>query len=116
MDVLKMIRSFKYAFKGLKFMILQENNFKFQLLATLVVCIMSYYFQLSKTHFSILFMCCVLVLSLEICNTAIEKVVDLVSPEFKPLAGLVKDLSAAAVLLASIGSLIIAGIILVSML
>lgn len=110
-----MIKSFKYAFAGLWYMIRKENNFKFQLLATILVCTAGVCFQIPETHFIALIFCCVLVLSLEIVNTAIEKIVDLVSPEFKPLAGLIKDLAAASVLLASIGSVIIAGFIVITM-
>lgn len=50
---------------------------------------------------------CALVLSLELVNTALEAVVDLVSPEFHPLAKVAKDAGAGAVLLASVFALLL---------
>ena len=50
---------------------------------------------------------CALVLALELVNTAVEAVVDLVSPEPHPLAGVAKDAAAAAVLLASLGAVVV---------
>ena len=50
---------------------------------------------------------CALVLALELVNTAVEAVVDLVSPKPHPLAGVAKDAAAAAVLLASLGAVVV---------
>ena len=53
--------------------------------------------QLDLLSWGIIFLCCGVVISAELVNTAIETVVDLVSPEFHPLAGRAKDIAAAAV-------------------
>ena len=52
-----------------------------------------------------------LVLSLELMNTAIEKICDLISKDIHPVIKVVKDISAAAVLIAAIGSLFTGAII-----
>ena len=52
-----------------------------------------------------------LVLAMEVVNTAIEKLVDFVSPAYHEMAGMVKDLSAAAVLLTAVGAVIAGTII-----
>lgn len=57
-------------------------------------------------------LCCALVLSLELVNTALEAVVDLVSPQFHPLAKVAKDAAAAAVLVASVGALGVGAVLL----
>lgn len=57
-------------------------------------------------------LCCALVLSLELVNTALEAVVDLVSPQVHPLAKVAKDAAAAAVLVASIGAALVGLVVL----
>ncbi len=112
MQFQKMIRSFRYAFNGLKYTFLHENNFKFQLLTTLLAIAAGVWLQIATSDWIAISICCGLVLSMEIMNTAIEKTIDLISPELQTKAGLIKDLSAAAVLVASIASVIVAVFIL----
>lgn len=68
------------------------------------------FFEISKAEYGILLALCALVLSLEAVNTAIERVVNLASPDYHPLAGQAKDAAAGAVLIAAIFS-VIAGIV-----
>jgi diacylglycerol kinase len=114
MNLTKMLKSFKYAIKGIKYMILKENNFKFHLLATVLVMGLGLYCKISANSWIAILLCCALVLSLETINTAIEKLVDLVSPEQNPKAGLIKDVAAAAVLIAAIFSVCVAVVVLLS--
>lgn len=107
MKINKMIKSFKFAFDGLKHMIKYENNFRFQVLATLIINLIAFVLKFKTQDWCIILLCCAGVLSLEIINTAIEKTVDLVSPEQNPKAGLIKDIAAGAVLLFSIFSTIV---------
>ncbi len=102
--------SFRFAFNGLKVVWL-ERNFKFHLVSTFIAILMGFVFKISHSEWMIILFCIALVLSLEILNTAIEYLVDLVSPEFNEKAGRVKDIAAAAVLTASIVVLIIALIV-----
>ena len=107
MKINKMIKSFKFALDGLKHMIKYENNFRFQVLATLIINLIAFLLKFKTQDWCIILLCCAGVLSLEIINTAIEKTVDLVSPEQNPKAGLIKDIAAGAVLLFSIFSTIV---------
>ncbi len=110
MNVLKMLRSFKYAFKGI-WVLMQENNARFHLFASFVVVLTGFLVGLSSTEWSIVSIIVGLVWMAEAFNTAIEKLCDFVSPQHHPLIGKVKDLSAAGVLIISCIAIIIGIII-----
>jgi len=99
---LKRKRSFQYAFKGLKFFVTTEPNALIHLAFTLFVIIAGFFFNISVTEWSLLFICCALVLGSEAFNTAIEKLADIILPEQNTNIGLVKDIAAAAVLITSL--------------
>ncbi len=104
--------SFKYAFDGIFYVFQTSRNFKIQLICALISLIFSFLLQISKNNYLILIATIMSVLILEILNTSIESIVDLVvKKQFSYLAKISKDASAGAVLLASINSLIIAGFI-----
>jgi diacylglycerol kinase len=69
------------------------------------------YFKIERTEWLVMTLVAALVLSAEAMNTAVEFVVDLVSPDYHPLAGKAKDVAAAAVLLAAFGAIIVGLII-----
>lgn len=110
MNVTKFIRSFKYALEGI-LSAMKEQNFKFHLLAIVIVIIASVWTGISMVEWLVVISIMTLVLSLEMMNSAIERVVDLVTTEIHPLAKLAKDLAAGAVLIAAIASVIIGCII-----
>ena len=70
-----------------------------------------FFFGLNAAEWTALVISCALVLALEAMNTALESVVDLVSPQFNPLARRAKDCAAGAVLIASLSSLVVGGIL-----
>ncbi len=105
-------RSFEFAFQGLAFAF-RERNFVLHILSTSLVVLLGFLFHVTSMEWCILLLCTGVVLTAELVNTAIEKLVDMVSPEFNPKAGEIKDISAAAVLVFSIVSAIIALIIFV---
>jgi diacylglycerol kinase len=105
-----LLRSFGYAFKGFK-AAYTERNFKLHLVSASLAIITGFISQLSVVQWCIILICIAGVLTLELINTAIEHLVNLVSPEYNETAGKVKDISAAAVLCFSIASFIIALII-----
>ena len=107
----KRLKSFKFAFKGIAELFRSEPNARIHLLATIVVFIAGFYFQVSTPEWCLLTLCIALVLSAEAVNTAIEKLTDLVSPDFHPLAGKAKDVAAAAVLLVAMGTIIVGALI-----
>lgn len=99
-------KSFSYAFNGLKISI-RQRNMKIHIACAIAVVALGLYFNITKTEWCILLLCIGGVISLEIINTAIEYLVDLVSPNYNELAGKVKDIAAGAVLLSVIFSAIV---------
>ena len=107
----KLINSFKYAIEGFISSFKTERNMKIHVLATIFVIILGIYLKLSSTEWCIISLAIALVIGAELFNTAIETIVDMVSPEKDPKAKLAKDISAAAVLVLAIGALAIGIII-----
>ena len=103
------LKSFKYAFSGISYVLKTSRNFKIQLIFAVTSLMIGFLLQISQSNYVILISTIMSVLILEILNTSIESIVDLVvKKEFSSLAKISKDTSAAAVLLASINSVIIA--------
>ncbi|MNR31144.1 Undecaprenol kinase [compost metagenome] len=78
-----------------------------------MVLLAGWHFEVSFLEWIALIVCISSVLAAELFNTAIEVLVNLVSPEFNPKAGLVKDIAAAAVLIVALMSLVVGLIIFV---
>lgn len=108
---MRVIKSFGWAFTGLKDCILHEKNFRIQYVLAFLVVIAGFFLDLSSTEWMIILLCFAVVLSFEIINSAIEKLCDLVSPDFNLTIKKVKDMSASAVLLSAIITFIIGCII-----
>ncbi|AMS26686.1 DeoR faimly transcriptional regulator [Bacteroidetes bacterium UKL13-3] len=103
----RLIKSFDYAIKGILAATRTEQNLQIHLWAVAVVSIAGVVFNISEMEWIILLTCFGVVLSAELFNSAIEKLVDLVSPEFNIKAGLIKDIAAGAVLVLVITAAII---------
>ena len=104
--------SFKYAFSGLLYVIISQRNAWIHATITLLVVILAAVLKLTLQDWGILLLAIGLVWTAEIFNTALEALVDLVSPQPHPLAKIVKDTSAAAVLVSAIISILIGLLIL----
>ncbi|KMJ60541.1 diacylglycerol kinase [Bacillus sp. LL01] len=104
-------RSFSYAFEGLLFVLRTERNIKFHLFTAVMMIALSIYFDITKVEWLVLFLVIGGMFVIEIINTAIENVVDLVTEEFHPLAKTAKDVAASAALVFACISVII-GVIL----
>ena len=91
------LKSFLFAVQGFRFAVRSERNIKVMLCGGALAVVAGLVLQLDPLSWGIIFLCCGVVISAELVNTAIETVVDLVSPEFHPLAGRAKDIAAAAV-------------------
>jgi diacylglycerol kinase (ATP) len=100
------ILSFRYAAKGISQFFRKEVNARIHLAATIGVAVGIFYFHITGAELVALLIVTGMVWAAEIMNTAIEQLVDLVSPGFHPKAGLIKDLAAGAVLVLSITALI----------
>lgn len=100
-------RSFGYAFEGIFTCIRNERNMKIHVAVTLLVIIAGFILGLSVTEWCICLGLFGLVMALELVNTAVEAVVDLVTAERHPLAKIAKDTAAGAVLIAAIMAAVI---------
>ncbi|HEY8402456.1 MAG TPA: diacylglycerol kinase family protein [Cytophagaceae bacterium] len=110
-DIKKCLRSFRFAFQGLRWVVASENNARIHLLASMVVVTMGFLLRLKDSEWLWIISAIAAVWITETLNTAIEKLTDLVSPDFNPKAGVVKDIAAAAVLIAALYALIVGTII-----
>ncbi|HLP06494.1 MAG TPA: diacylglycerol kinase family protein [Paludibacter sp.] len=103
----KRLQSFRFAGRGIRLVFTSEPNMKIHLAAVLLVTCCGFIFSISKAEWLACLVCFGMVMGAEMVNTAIELTVDLVSPEFDPLAGKAKDVAAGAVLVCSIISAIV---------
>ncbi len=103
----KLINSFKYAIEGIISSFKTERNMKIHVLAMIIVIALGFFFKLDKVEWCFIIIAIVSVISAELFNTAIETVVDMISPERNPKAKLAKDIAAGAVLVVAIGAAII---------
>lgn len=90
-------RSFQFAIQGFRTAVRGERNIKVMLAGGAFAICCGIVLRLDALSWTIVLLCCACVISAELINTAIETIVDLVSPEFHPLAGKAKDIAAAAV-------------------
>ena len=107
----KIVKSFAYAFNGLKLCFASEINFKIHLLFATAVLLLGVVFEISNTEWLAVTLCIAFVTATEMINTAIEKLCDVVQKDFHPGIKQVKDIAAGAVFLAAVCSLVIAVII-----
>lgn len=101
------VRSFGYAFRGLGDILKTEHNARVHAVCTLIGLGISVWLNLDAIRFSMIMIAIALVWITEAFNTVLELVVDIVSPEYSKSAGRAKDISAAAVLVASVAALVI---------
>ena len=110
-NIRKAIRSFRYAGRGVYSLFRYENNARIHLIACILVIIAGVFFKISATEWCFISIQIGLVWSAEAVNTAIEKLADVVSPEYHAAIKDVKDIAAAGVLILAISAVIVGGII-----
>ncbi|MFQ3542736.1 diacylglycerol kinase family protein [Halobacillus rhizosphaerae] len=99
---------FRFAWNGIMEVARTERNFRIHLLAAGLVVAAGLVLSISLVEWAVLFTIIPLVLALEMVNSSIERVLNYLAPEIHPLVGIMKDISAGAVLIASLSSVIIA--------
>ncbi|WP_339756574.1 diacylglycerol kinase family protein [uncultured Winogradskyella sp.] len=109
--IINRLKSVGYAFKGMLILIKTEASIKTQVFTALVVTFAGFYFEISKTEWIAQIGMIGLVMSIEGMNTAIEYIADFIHPEYHKKIGLIKDIAAGAVFIASVVAVVIAGII-----
>jgi diacylglycerol kinase len=106
-----LFQAFYCAFKGLQNFFFRERNGKIQLFIGCLTVVGAFVLHVSSIEWIMILFCIGLVLSLEMLNSAIEKICDLIHRDFHPVIKIIKDVSAAAVLWSSIISTAIGFII-----
>ena len=99
--------SVSHALKGVAILLMTQQNARIHAVATIAVIAAGIWLEISSFGWASIALAVSLVWIAEGLNTALEFLVDLVSPSHQPLAGKVKDVAAGAVLLAAIGAMIV---------
>lgn len=108
------IEAWKKAFGGIWYAIKTQRNVKVQLVIALVVIICALYFKVTIIEAMFLSFATMLVIIVEVINTAIEETVNLCTDKFHPIAKIAKDVAAGAVVLSALNAVIIALLIISS--
>jgi diacylglycerol kinase len=96
--IIKHLKSYRYAFRGIYLAFRYENNMIFHLLAAIAVIVLNTFLKINKTEWLITLILIGLAWTAEIFNTAIEKLADRVTKAQDPLIAETKDLASGAVL------------------
>lgn len=112
-SITKMLRSFRYARRGIAYAMFRENNFRYHLLATAGVLVTGPWVGFTRTEWCLVLILIGMVYTAEIFNTTIEKMMDHLHPERNPEVGHIKDLAAGAVLVTSITAAVVGSLILI---
>ena len=98
-SIKKRLKSFTYAGKGIKSFVCREHNVWIHMAV--------FFFEIHRIEWIAIIICIGVVIAAEAFNTAIEKLVNLTSPEWNPIAGEVKDIAAGAVLICAVAAAIV---------
>ena len=107
MQLEKKIHNIRFALNGIRIAWQEEFSFKVQIYAAALILLLGWFFSISVTEWLMVIFMIGIVLSAEIFNTALEELCDKYQADMDPHIGKIKDLSAAAVLVASATALIV---------
>ena len=107
MEKRKLAESFNAAIEGIIYTIKSQKNMKLHFLIAMLIILLTATLNLDKIESILIAIVVTIVLITEMFNTAIEKILDMVTPEFHPLVRIIKDIAAGCVLIAAISSVII---------
>ena len=107
----RLYKSFTYAFRGLGKTLKEEQNLQIQSIVGLVVIILGWYFRIEVEKWLILILVIGLVILMELINSAVERITDVLKPRLDSYVKEIKDIMAAAVMLASVIAIIVGLII-----
>jgi diacylglycerol kinase len=102
----RLIRSFGFAFKGLRYAAATQPNFRIHLVWAFIAVMLGFALHIAFAEWQWIMLAIALVLVIELLNTGIETLTDLVSPDYNEMAGRVKDVCAGAVVIAALFALI----------
>lgn len=110
-NIKKLLKSFKFAFEGIYYAFNSDQNLIIHFIAALLVIVLSIFLRVTPFEMGILGVTILLVIACEMVNSAIEKMVDLITKEHRAEAKIAKDVSAGMVLITSFGAAIIGALI-----
>lgn len=103
----KLLKSFTYAFEGIHYALNSDQNLIIHFIIAMIVTAVSMVLKVKSTEMAILGLTILLVIAAEMINTALEKMVDLITKEHRMEAKIAKDVSSAMVLITAIGAVFI---------
>ncbi|MBK7179165.1 MAG: diacylglycerol kinase family protein [Chloroflexi bacterium] len=101
------VKSFRYAFEGWWHVLSTQHNAWIHALVSVAVLGLGLWLGISRQEWAIIILAVTAVWTAEFMNTALEALVDLVAPDYHPLAKIAKDVAAAAVLIGALGAILI---------
>src|SRR6266540_6059260 len=107
-----LLRSFRFAFRGLGQVLTRERNARVHLVAAAAALGLSLWLGLARVEIALVVLAIGLVLAAEVVNTVVERLLDLLHPAHSERVRAIKDMSAAAVLVTALAALTIAGLLL----
>jgi diacylglycerol kinase (ATP) len=107
-----LFESFKTAFQGIWYTFVNERNMKIHLAAAAFIILLSLWLGVSKIEMTVLCLTIAMVICFELINTAMEVMVNIIVDVYHPKAKIIKDVSAGAVFVSALFSIVIGGIIL----
>lgn len=102
--MLSFFKSFKYALRGFLFCLRNERNMRIHCVAAVYVLLFSFFYELSRMQYCILLLTLALVMGMEMVNTSVEEVINLVAPHYDQMARIAKDVAAGAVLVCALAA------------
>lgn len=99
-------RSMGFAFEGLRYAFSNQRSLRIESIIAGIIVVIGFALDISRLEWVIVIISIFFIIGLELVNTAIEAVVDLVSPEYHPVAKVAKDVASAAVLTSGVGGLV----------
>lgn len=112
MPLRRWLKSTNYAIEGILHGAKTQKHLRYHFFSAAIVLFSSYILGVSRSEFIIISLAVILVLSAELLNSAVEAIVDLVSPEYSEKARVAKDIAAGAVLITAFGAAVLGYIVL----
>ena len=106
-SIKRLFKSFRYAIKGMAKTLREEQNLHIQFIVAIFVVVLGAYFSLTGMEWIALILVIGLVIIMEVVNSAIERVTDVLKPRLNTYVKEIKDIMAAAVMLASIMAVLV---------
>ena len=103
----RLVKSFQYAFRGFFKTWTEEQNLQIQSMAGVIVLLLAAFFRVGRVEWIILIFIIGLVMLMELANSAVERIADVLKPRINTYVKEIKDISAAAVMFSSFVAIIV---------